>query len=124
MSTRWNGLTGHTPLWWWLMAMLSFWSVTVLFVLADFAGERWFGITWRRGPDLFPNMALGYPLAFCQMIAGLFLVASGVRLARDRRGAKGIALGAILVVLTAAVYFATYTFLALWYHIDFMGRTV
>jgi hypothetical protein len=104
--------------------MLLFWSVTILFVLADYAGERWFGITWRRGSDLFPNMALSYPLALCQMVAGLFLVASGVRLARDRRGAKGVALGAILVVITAAVCFATYMFLALWYQIDFMGRTV
>lgn len=83
--------------------MLLFWSVTVLFVFADFAGERWFGITWRRGLGLFPNMALGYPLALCQIIAGLLLVASGVRLARDRRGSKGIALGAILVMITGVV---------------------
>ena len=124
MIARWNSLTGHTPLRWWLTAMLSFWSLTVLFVFADFAGERWFGIAWRRGPDLFPNMALGYPLALCQIVAGLLLVASGVRLARDCRGANGIALGVTLVVVTGAVCFAAYMFFALWYHIDFMGRTV
>lgn len=124
MIARWISLTGYTPLRWWLIAMLSFWSVTVLFVFADFVGERWFGISWRHGPDLFPNMDLGYPLAICQIIAGLLLVASGVRLARDRRGPKGIALGTTLVIITGVVCFAAYTLFGLWYHIDFMGRTV
>lgn len=124
MKTLWNSLTKLTAFGWWLFAVISFWLVTVLFVSVDFVGARWFGVAWPSGPDLFPNMALGYPLALFQMLAAVFLVVSGIRMARSRTGIKGFAFGAALVIATGAVCFAAYTLFVLWYQIDFMGRPV
>jgi hypothetical protein len=124
MTTFWNKLTRFSTLRWWLVAVLSFWLFTGLFAFVDFAGARWFGLTWPSGPDLFPNMALGYPLALFQIVAGVFLVASGIRLARSRTGIKGITLGVALVAATGLICLVAYALFALWYHIDFMGRPV
>lgn len=124
MTTLWNNVIKFTVLRWWLLAVLSFWLATLLFVLADFAGARWFGVTWPSGPDIFPNMILGYPLALFQILATLFLVASGVRLAGNRTGIKGVALGTALVMVTGAVCFVAYALFALWYHIDLMNRPI
>jgi len=124
MTTLWNKLTKFTVLRWWLLAVLSFWLATVLFVLADFVGARWFGVNWLNGPDLFPNAVLGYSLALFQILAAVFLVASGVRLASNHKGLKGMALGAALVVVTGSVSFIAYALFALWYHIDLMKRPI
>jgi len=111
MTTFWNRLARFTTFRWWLFAVLSFWLFTGLFVFVDFAGARWFGVTWPSGPDRFPNMALGYPLALFQILAGVFLIASGIRLARGRTGVKGITLGIALVAATSAICLAAYAFL-------------
>jgi hypothetical protein len=107
-----------------LFAVLSFWLFTGLFAFVDFAGARWFGVTWPSGPDLFPNMALGYPLALFQIVAGVFLVASGIRLARSHTGIKGITLGIVLAAVTSAIRFVAYALFALWYQMDLMGRSL
>ena len=124
MSAFRNSFATFTAFRWWMIAVLCFWLVTGLFVFVDYAGARWFGVSWPSGPDLFPNMALGYPLALFQIIASVFLVVSGIRLARSRTGIKGIALGILLVVATGAVCFAAYALFALWYQFDFMGRSM
>lgn len=82
------------------------------------------GFSWPTGPDLFPNRTLGYPLALFQIVAAIFLVVSGIRLAHNRTGVRGILFGIALVVVTAAVCLVTYSLGALWYHINFMGRSV
>jgi hypothetical protein len=79
-------------------------------------------VTWLGGPDLFPNRALSYPLVLFQILAGVVLVASGIRLARSCAGIKGITLGVALVVATGAICLVAYALFELWYHIHFMGR--
>ena len=69
-------------------------------------------------------MALGYPMAFFQFLAAVFLIASGIRLARIRTGIKGITLGVILVVVTGAICLVANTAFALWNQIDLLDRSV
>jgi hypothetical protein len=109
---------------WWLSAVIAFCAATFLFTLVDFAGARWLGVEWPMGPELFPNMALGFPLAFFQLIGAGLLVVSGIRLALSFHGMVGIVSGVFLVVVTAMVSFVTYIFFALWYQSDLMGRSL
>lgn len=124
MTTLANRLTRLTTFQWWLMAVLLFWLATVLFVFVDFAGARWLGFSWASGPDLFPNMVLGYLLALFHILAAIALVASGIRLAWTGKSVKSAALAVTLVVVTGAVCFVVYALFAIWYHVDLMGRSL
>lgn len=117
-----DSLSGLSALRWWIWAVLLFWGSTGLCAFLDFAGERWFGVKWNRGPDIFPNNALGYPLTLCHILAVVLLLASGVRCARSRSGMKGVSLGITIVIFTGAVCFVLLVLFSLWYQSDLMGR--
>ena len=96
----------------------------MLAALIDFIGDRWVSIRWSRGPDLFPNGELGYPLAIVQIVAGVLLCCAGVQFGRRRGGVSGILAGVALVVVTGGLSFAAFAFLAPFHQAWIMGRSM
>jgi hypothetical protein len=106
----------------WILSLVLFFGATLFIVIIDFIGDRWFQVSWARGPDLFPNMVLGYPLLFLQLFSVAALYASGIKIYRRYGNIKGVALGVSSVLLTGVISFIFYIVFAFWYQFSFMGR--
>ena len=115
-------LEKRTAVWWWVVALSLFVGSTFVIVLIDFVGDRWFGVSWELGPDLFPNTVLGPILAGFQLISACLLLLAGVRFAITRRSWTGVILATIGVGATASVCLIGYFLFAFWYQLDVVKR--
>jgi len=109
---------------WYLRAVLLFWGSTAAVLFADFAGERWLGIEWPQGPDLFPNMVLGIALALGQIAAGCLLVIAVAKTAARCETYIGVGLVILLGAFFGLANYFVFALVALWYLIAVMGRTL
>ena len=108
----------------WAISLAIFVAGTMVVSIVDYVGEKSFNVSWLRGPDLFPNMILGYPLLLVQLIAILLLIMAGVKIYDKYKGAKGLILGITIVIETSIVCFFAYIIGAYWYQFELMGRSM
>ena len=119
-----NKLNNFSVLQLWMASLLLFVGSTSFITAIDFAGVKWLNIEWPSGPDIFPNMAIGYPLILMQLISAGLLIYSGIRIYSNNKGLKGVFFGFVLILLTGAFCFFTYALLGYLYQFELMGRSM
>ena len=108
----------------WFFSIIVFWAATILIMFIDFAGEKWFGISWSAGPDLFPNLILGYPLALLQLFSAISLLVAGFKFFLSQKTIVGGIIAALIVFTTGAACYIGFALLGFWYQSVFMGRSI
>ena len=88
----------------------------------DFAGEKWFGMSWTSGPDLFPNQILGVFLALAQLVSAGLLIVATIKMVMSSQTYVNAALWLGLAAATALVNFVVYVLIGLFYLLHLMQR--
>lgn len=108
----------------WFLSWVIFLGSTLVITLLDYFGERWLNIAWPRGADAYPNMILGIPLFFIQLLAAYLLISAGVKTYNTYKGLKGVLFALALIFSTGLSCLLIYALIGFWYQLDFMGRSM